>query len=91
MAYFLQQNYKENYAYSESDKATLHTYTFSGRCIMSNKKVSVTVKSNDLFNYHHGTLIQNAFPYLNKEEREWMITGVYNMFNEFIEQENEEE
>lgn len=88
-AYFLEQNYKETYAYSEDDKATIHTYTFSGKCIMSDKTVSVSVKGQDLFNYHHGKLIQDAFPYLNSQEREWMISGIYNMWNELFKEEEE--
>lgn len=72
MQYFLDQSYEESYSPE-------HTYTFTGPCILSGQQVSVTVKAKDLFNYHQGTLIQDAFPYLTPDEREWMMTGMYSL------------
>jgi len=36
---------------------------------------SVTVEAKDLFKYHQGALIQEAFPYLTADEKEWLISG----------------
>jgi len=55
--------------------APKHTYTFSGPCIVTNKMQSVTVEAKDLFKYHQGALIQEAFPYLTADEKEWLISG----------------
>lgn len=71
MAYFLTHcDYTENYKNGE------HTYTFTGKCIVTGETISVTVKGSDLYRYHQGTLIQNAFPYLSASEREFMISGM---------------
>ena len=77
MAYFLSQDHTE-------DK---NTYTFTGVCIISGDKVSVTVKGPDLFRYHQGELIQVVFPYLTPMEREWTISGIYRGWNELFEEE----
>lgn len=53
-----------------------HTYTFTGPCIVTKKQQSVTVKGKDLFAYHGGKMIQDAFPYLSNAEREWLISGM---------------
>lgn len=74
MAYFLTSNVQ----YTEQFEPE-HTYTFYGKCVYSGKEVSVTVKGSDLFKYHQGKYIQNAFPYLTPNEREWMITGMYEL------------
>jgi hypothetical protein len=36
----------------------------------------IDVKSIDLSAYEDGALIQDAFPYLNNEQRELMLTGL---------------
>ena len=52
------------------------TYTFTGPCIVSGKEQSVTVKAPDLFKFNQGALIQDAFPELSADDREWMISGM---------------
>ena len=69
MIYFLTQKCTE--AYSPE-----HTYTFSGKSHISENIISVTVKAKDLFNFNQGAHIQDAFPYLTVDEREWMLTGM---------------
>ena len=61
-----------------------HTYTFTGKCLTSGKNVSVTVDGYDLYRYHQGDHIQDVFPYLTANEREWMMTGMleWPKFNE---------
>lgn len=53
-----------------------HTYTFVGPCVVTGKEVRVTVKAADLFRYRTGSYVQEAFPYLNKEDREFLISGM---------------
>ena len=85
MPYFLQQEYEEDFNYKAGADIDSHTYTFTGKCVISGEDVSVTIGGKDLFRYHQGTLIQDAFPYLNKQQREWMISGVYEWENLFAE------
>lgn len=52
-----------------------HTYTFIGPCVVTGKEQRVTVKAQDLFRYRQGSYVQEAFPYLNKGDREFLISG----------------
>lgn len=54
----------------------VHTYTFTGPCVITGKPYSVTVKGADLYKYHQGALIQDAFPDVSVDDREFMISGV---------------
>jgi hypothetical protein len=72
MAYFLSKNASYTQEYEPE-----HTYTFRGLCVISKQPVSVTINGRDLYFYHQGEHIQDAFPYLTKEQREWMMTGMY--------------
>ena len=69
MAYLNQCEYKETFENG-------HEYTFSGPCVVTGKPYSVTVKGPDLFRYHRGEYIQNAFPYLSPDDREFLMTGI---------------
>jgi len=51
------------------------TYTFTGPCIVTGKLHSVTVKGPDLYRYHQGMKIQDAFPYLSVCDREFLMSG----------------
>jgi hypothetical protein len=63
--------------YTESSDPTTGegTYTFIGPCVVTGKEQRVTVKSLDLFKYRQGSFVQDAFPYLTKEDREFLISG----------------
>lgn len=50
--------------------------TISGNCIETGKPYSVTVKRKDYDDWKRGKLAQKAFPYLSKEDREFIISGV---------------
>ncbi len=63
-------------SYTESRKDGEHTYTFSGVCVETGKPYSVTVKGTDLFRYHQGAMIQDAFPELSAGDREWLMSGI---------------
>ena len=52
-----------------------HTYTFVGPCVVTGKEQRVTVKAQDLFRYRQGAYVQDAFPYLDKGDREFLISG----------------
>lgn len=72
--------YADNHcSYTEEHKPE-HTYTFTGKCITTGKEHSVTIKGQDLFDYRCGkkAYIQDAFPYLTPQDREFLMTG--NMF-----------
>ena len=53
----------------------IHTYTFTGICLGTQEKYSVTVKGVDLNKYREGAYIQDAFPYLSADDREFLISG----------------
>ena len=74
MNYFLTEHVK----YEEQYKPT-HTYTFIGPDVITKDEIRVTVNAPDLYAYHQGAYIQDAFPYLTPSEREWMMTGMYNL------------
>jgi hypothetical protein len=57
------------------DESGVGTYTFTGPCVVTGKEQSVTVKAPDLFKYRQGGHVQDCFPYLEKEQREFLISG----------------
>ena len=75
MRYFLNS---KNVTYKEKCEPE-HIYIFSGKCLATGKDVEVTIKSEDLYKYNRGAFIQKAFPYLSSSEREWLMTGIYNL------------
>lgn len=52
-----------------------HTYTFIGPCVVTGKTQRVIVKAEDLNKYRQGGYVQDCFPYLTKEDREFLISG----------------
>jgi len=52
-----------------------HTYTFTGPCLKTGKPYSVTVPAKGLYNYNQGAHIQDAFPNLSNDDREFLISG----------------
>ena len=52
-----------------------HVYKFSGECLVTRKPYSVTVPASGLFKYHRGAYIQEAFPDLSSDDREFLISG----------------
>ncbi len=68
--------YADNYCtYTEQYQPT-HTYTFTGPCVVTGKPYSVTVPADGLYRYRQGAYIQDAFPNLSKEDREFLISGM---------------
>ena len=56
-----------------------HTYTFIGPDVLTKDDIRVTVNAPDLYKYHQGAFIQDAFSYLTPSERDWMMSGIYNL------------
>lgn len=53
-----------------------HYYIFTGKCVVTGKGVSVKVPADGLFAYRQGLLIQDAFPGLSVDDREFLISGI---------------
>lgn len=53
-----------------------HTYTFTGPCIVTGETHSVTVPADGLYKYHQGAYIQDAFPDLSADDREFLLSGI---------------
>lgn len=51
------------------------TYTYKGKCILTGKPHQVTVSALGVDNYNQGVLIQDAFPYLSVDDREFLMSG----------------
>lgn len=64
-------------SYTEAfDAATgTQTYTFTGPCVITGVQCSVTVPAAGLFKYRSGALIQDAFPDLSLDDREFLMSG----------------
>jgi len=45
------------------------------RCVVCGKVVALRVDPEDVERWHNGTLVQDAFPYLDAAERELLISG----------------
>jgi hypothetical protein len=52
-------------------------YIITGQDVFTGKPVTVEVPSFDLFKYRQGILIQHAMPTLTVQEREFLISGMY--------------
>ena len=70
--------YLEKCAYVESYEPE-HKYTFKGNCILSKEPVEVKVKAEDLYKFNQGMYVQDAFPYLDSSQREFLLTGMYSL------------
>ena len=68
---------KESYSEEKGQE-----YHFDTHCPMCKSKDTITVKGPDLFNYNMGKSIQDAFPYLDSNKREKLMTGICCMEDE---------
>src|SRR4051812_47774549 len=62
--------------YTESHEGGKHTYTFTGPCVITGRSYSVTVPGEGLYKYRQGEFIQDAFPDLPKDDREFLMSGL---------------
>lgn len=67
--------FKKNSAIEADGKALYHVTRAS---IMTQKRHTLPIKLNldDYHRWKRGTLIQDAFPYLTPDEREFLKTGI---------------
>jgi hypothetical protein len=61
--------------YEERFDNDIHTYTFTGPCVVTGKQYSVTVLGSELFAYRRGAKIQEAFKSLSPGDREFLFSG----------------
>jgi len=64
----------EHFPYSETYDP--HAYTFRAECIWCATPKTITLPAEQLFEYRRGALVQNAFPEMSAEDREFIISGV---------------
>jgi hypothetical protein len=68
--------YADNHCdYVEAFKDDVHTYTFTGPCIVTGKFYSVTVLGSELYAYRKGAKLQDAFKSLSAGDREFLFSG----------------
>ncbi len=67
---------QSNCTYTESFENGIHTYTFTGKCIITGKDYSVTVPGEGLHRYNKGEYIQYAFPDVSPEDRDFLLSGI---------------
>lgn len=69
--------YADNHCqYKETFENGKQIYVYSGPCHITGKAVTVKVAADGLFAYRQGAMIQDAFPDLSKDEREFLISGI---------------
>ena len=57
------------------EKFDPHVYVFTGPCVATGQTYSVTVPAAGLFAYNRGAMIQDAFPELSADDREFLLSG----------------
>lgn len=62
--------------YTETHEGNSHLYVYTGPCVVTGKLVTVEVPADGLFAYRQGAFIQDAFPDLSKDEREFLMSGI---------------
>ena len=83
--YFLKCKSKETYS-------PVHKYHFDMSCIKCKSEHQVSLNGSDLFKYHKGTYIQDAFSYISQGLREMMMSGICDKcFQDMFPKEDESE
>lgn len=73
--------------YTEEITEQGHFYIFTGKCIDTGKTHSVRVPGRQLFRYRSGAKIQEAFPDMSVQDREFLMSGISPHSNFFEETE----
>lgn len=60
----------------ETFKDGVHEYVYTGPCVVSGKEITVTLPAEGLYKYRQGAFIQDAFPELSADEREFLMSGI---------------
>lgn len=61
-------------------------YVVTGKDIFSGNQVVVRIPFQELFYYRSGQMIQDAMISLTPDEREFLLTGIYDSFPEDMEE-----
>lgn len=61
-------------------------YVVTGNDVLTGKPVTVHIPSDALFAYRNGAPIQSALHMLTVDEREFLISGIYDSFPDDIEE-----
>ncbi len=70
------QKYMDRGCTYEENILPTHSYTFTGPCVITGKKHEVTVPAEELFAYRQGLTIQEAMTSLDKDQREFLMSGI---------------
>jgi hypothetical protein len=62
--------------YTETFENGQQYYNFTGPCVVTKKIITVKVPAQGLFAYRQGAYIQDAFPTLSKDDREFLMSGI---------------
>jgi hypothetical protein len=57
----------------ESYEKDVHTYTFTGKCVVTYQIYSVVVPGKELFAYRQGEFIQKAMPSVSADDRDFSL------------------
>lgn len=53
-----------------------HVYVFTGPCVVTGAPVTVVVPAAGLHAYRAGALMQDAFPAMSADDREFLMSGM---------------
>jgi hypothetical protein len=67
--------YADNHCEVNEEYEPEHVYVFSGVCRVTKKPQEVRVPAAELYAYRQGARIQDAMVSLNKDEREFLMSG----------------
>lgn len=68
--------YANHYCSCVEEFVPEHVFIFTGLCKISGKTYSVRVPAAGLHEYDKGMNIQDAFPNMSKDDREFLISGI---------------
>lgn len=63
-------------------------YVVSGKDVFTGTPVTIRIPGPAMFKYRQGAMIQDAFSMLNVDQREFLISGMYDSFPEEEEMED---
>ena len=68
--------YADQFCSYEEEYTPEHQYVYTGCCIATGKRYTVTVPGTELWAYRQGSYIQDAMPSVPPPDREFLINGV---------------
>lgn len=85
---------KSPFSTPQFSPSTEGKFRFSGNCVISGKRYFTDeVTREEMLNYTvRGMLVQEAFPNLSRDDREFIVSGIHpKVFDEMYAEEDEEE